>query len=378
MPITDEKFSAELSALREQIDDIDHQLLSLLATRRKITSQVGTLKSKAGVAIFDPSREQALLASLADKCKDYEVSPDLIQDLFKRIMRDSYSSQDERGYQKVNADIEKVVVIGGKGQLGSIFVDLFKRSGYQVHTLEAQDWPNADNILTGANLVIVAVPINVTERVINQLSDLDKDCILADITSIKSEPMTHMLNVHKGPVVGLHPMFGPGVTGMIKQTVIVCEGRALHHCEWLMQQLQVWGAELKYYSAAEHDETMAMVQVMRHFSTISYGYHLMQEGTDLQRLLDMSSPIYRLELAMVGRLFAQDKQLYADIIFSNGNNVAVMKRYAERFLTLLSAVECQDKELFLNTFTQVSDWFGDYAQSFLLESQQLLNKTKES
>ncbi|WP_394175635.1 bifunctional chorismate mutase/prephenate dehydrogenase [Thalassotalea litorea] len=378
MPKVNDTFDADISALRAQIDDIDHQLLSLLAKRRKVTSQVGALKSEAGVAIFDPAREQALLASLKEKCHSYEVSPELIQDLFKRIMRDSYSSQDEKGYQKVNAKIEKVVVIGGNGQLGSIFVDLFSRSGYQVLSLEEQDWNNADNLLSGANLVIVAVPINVTEQVISKLNGLDKQCILADITSIKSTPMEKMLSVHKGPVVGLHPMFGPGVTGMIKQTVIVCEGRDLFACEWLMQQLQVWGAELKYYSAAEHDETMAMVQVMRHFSTISYGYHLMQEGADLQRLLDMSSPIYRLELAMVGRLFAQDKQLYADIIFSNGNNVAVMKRYAERFLTLLSAVECQDKALFLDTFTQVSDWFGDYAQSFLIESQQLLNKTKES
>ncbi|QDP00534.1 bifunctional chorismate mutase/prephenate dehydrogenase [Thalassotalea sp. PS06] len=378
MATTDGKFSADLSALREQIDEIDHQLLSLLAKRRKVTSQVGALKSKAGVAIFDPVREKALLASLRDKCKSYEVSTELIQDLFKRIMRDSYSSQDEKGYQKVNPDINKVVVIGGAGQLGAIFVDLFQRSGYQVETLEEDDWQQAEDILSGANLVIVAVPINVTEQVISKLTFLDAKSILADITSIKSEPMTAMLNAHKGPVVGLHPMFGPGVTGMIKQTVIVCEGRDLLACEWFMQQLQVWGAELKYYSAAEHDETMAMVQVMRHFSTISYGYHLMQEGSDLQRLLDMSSPIYRLELAMVGRLFAQDKQLYADIIFSNSNNVAVMKRYAQRFLTLLSAVECQDKALFLQTFTEVSEWFGDYAQSFLQESQQLLNKTKES
>ncbi|TKB44198.1 bifunctional chorismate mutase/prephenate dehydrogenase [Thalassotalea mangrovi] len=376
--MVNETFNADLLALREQIDEIDHQLLSLLAQRRKVTSKVGELKSKAGVAIFDPVREQQMLARLADKCPEYQVSADLVQDLFKRIMRDSYSSQDERGYQKVNGSVNKVVVIGGKGQLGSIFVDLFIRSGYQVESLEQDDWDKADIILTGASLVIVAVPINVTEQVIERLSGLDSQCILADITSVKSQPLETMLKVHKGPVVGLHPMFGPGVTGMIKQTVIVCEGRNLLACEWLMQQLQVWGAELKYYSADEHDQTMAMVQVMRHFSTISYGYHLMQEGVDLQRLLDMSSPIYRLELAMVGRLFAQDKQLYADIIFSNPDNVAVMKRYAERFLTLLSAVECNDKTLFLKTFSQISDWFGDYAQRFLQESQQLLNKTRES
>ncbi|MDI8296325.1 hypothetical protein MJI53_23840, partial [Salmonella enterica subsp. enterica serovar Anatum] len=42
-----------------------------------------------------------------------------------------------------------------------------------------------------------------------------------------------------------------------------------------------------------------------------------EENVQLEQLLALSSPIYRLELAMVGRLFAQDPQLYADIIMSS-------------------------------------------------------------
>ncbi len=49
------------------------------------------------------------------------------------------------------------------------------------------------------------------------------------------------------------------------------------------------------------------------------------------QLLALSSPIYRLELAMVGRLFAQDPQLYADIIMSSERNLALIKRYYKRF-----------------------------------------------
>jgi chorismate mutase/prephenate dehydrogenase len=122
---------------------------------------------------------------------------------------------------------------------------------------------------------------------------------------------------------------------------------------------------------------MSMVQVMRHFSTIAYGYHLMAEGADIENLVNMSSPIYRLELIMVGRLFAQNPILYSDIIFANPDNITMMKRFAYRFLELLEDVERGDKEAFVTMFKQVSDWFGDYANDFLAESKTMLLKANE-
>ena len=71
---------------------------------------------------------------------------------------------------------------------------------------------------------------------------------------------------------------------------------------------------------------MAMIQVLRHFSTIAYGNHLKEEAVDLAEITELSSPIYRLELAMVGRLFAQQPELYTEIIFSNKDNLAMMRK----------------------------------------------------
>lgn len=371
-------FDKKLQQCRNAIDDIDQQLVTLLAKRREVTSRVGELKSQVGMPIFAPEREEQLLAKLAKQAQAVDLSAPLVEDVFRRIMRDSYSSQDEQGYQCINPDAGNIVVIGGNGQLGQVFVDLFTRTGYKVSVVEKDDWHNADIIFSNAGLVIVAVPINLTELVISKLSKLPTDCVLADITSIKAKPLAAMRAVHNGPVVGLHPMFGPDVTGLIKQTIIVCHGEQQDKYQWLLDQFTVWGALNYVVSAKEHDEAMAMVQVMRHFSTVSYGYHLMQENVELEQLLAMSSPIYRLELAMVGRLFAQDPNLYADIIFSNPDNVVMMKRFANRFLELLSSVEQGNKVDFIAKFRQVADWFGDDAQNFLLESKSLLEKTREN
>lgn len=370
-------FEQKLAVLRDQIDDIDSQLVDLLAQRLAVTTQVGKLKSQVGMPIYAPEREAHLLAKRREQAVKHGVSPELVEDILRRMMRDSYISQDSSGYQCINPDCKKVVVIGGAGQLGKIFVDLFQRSNYHVEILEQEHWPQSNNILKDAGLVLVAVPIRITSMIIQQLNSLADDCILADVTSIKSTPLYEMLKVHQGPVVGLHPMFGPDVTGLVRQTIIACEGRHAHKYHWLLEQFRVWGAKIYPVDAEAHDQAMAMVQVMRHFSTIVYGYHLMTEGADLNQLIEMSSPIYRLELMMVGRLFAQDPVLYTDIIFANSDNIAMMKRFAYRFLELLEEVELGDKDEFIRLFSQVADWFGDYADIFLAESKALLQKTHE-
>ena len=377
MTNSDADFDIKLTKLRDEIDEIDSDLVKLLQRRLAVTKKVGELKSNVGKPIYDAKREASLFAKRRLQASDAGLSPDLIEDVLRRLMRDSYVSQDASGYRCVNPECNKVVVVGGKGQLGAVFVDLFQRSDYQVEIIEQNDWPNSEAILAGASLVIVAVPIRLTTRVIHQLNNLPKDCVLADLTSIKESPLVEMKKAHAGPVVGLHPMFGPDVTGLIKQTIISCEGRFPEQYQWLIEQFQVWGANIYPVQAHEHDQAMSMVQVMRHFSTIAYGYHLMSEGADIEKLVAMSSPIYRLELIMVGRLFAQDPTLYADIIFANKDNVAMMKRFAYRFLELLEDVNLDDKDAFVAMFNQVSNWFGDYAGDFLEESKSMLLKANE-
>jgi len=370
-------FDDNIKILRDDIDEIDNQLVLLLAKRLAVTSEIGELKSAEGIPIFLPEREAALISKRREQAEKLGLSGDLIEDILRRLIRDSYISQEASGYQCVNPDCKKVVVVGGKGKLGGVFVDLFKRSNYQVVTLEQEDWPNSDTILADASVVIVAVPIRLTSMVIRHLNNLPKNCILADFTSIKESPLYEMMKVHSGPVVGLHPMFGPDVKGLIKQTIIVCDGREKAQYQWLLKQFQAWGAKIYVVEAHEHDQAMSMVQVMRHFSTIAYGYHLMTEGVDIEHLVNMSSPIYRLELIMVGRLFAQDPILYSDIIFANPDNIAMMKRFAYRFLELLEDVEMGDKEAFVAMFEQISTWFGDYADDFLTESKAMLLKANE-
>jgi chorismate mutase/prephenate dehydrogenase len=366
-----------LAELRDHIDDVDSQLIKLLKLRNELTSRVGDVKSQTGMPIYVPSRESEMIAKRREQAESIGLSPDLAEDVLRRIIRDSYRSQ-HANYRCINPSINKVVIIGGAGALGKVFVALFEQSDYAVTSLEKNDWARADEIFTGADLVIVAVPIKLTVSVIEGLSALPKQCILADITSVKDQPLQAMLKVHQGPVVGLHPMFGPDSPGMIKQVVVVCHGREPDKYEWLLEQMRTWGAVLHESSSKEHDSAMAFIQVMRHFSTFVYGQHLKEEDPSLASLLMFSSPIYRLELAMVGRLFAQAPELYADIIFNNAESLALLKRFHARFGEALKLVEEVDKVSFVNQFNETKQWFGDYAEQCLIDSKQLLLKADDS
>lgn len=251
-------------------------------------------------------------------------------------------------------------------------------SGYQVRILEQQDWDRAPEIVSDAGMVIVSVPIHITEQVIAKLPRLPSDCILVDLASVKNGPLQAMLAAHDGPVVGLHPMFGPDSGSLAKQVVVWCDGRQPEAYQWFLEQIQVWGARLHRISAVEHDQNMAFIQALRHFATFAYGLHLAEENVQLEQLLALSSPIYRLELAMVGRLFAQDPQLYADIIMSSENNLALIKRYYQRFGEAIGLLEQGDKQAFIDSFRKVEHWFGDYAKRFQSESRTLLRQANDS
>lgn len=77
--------------------------------------------------------------------------------------------------------------------------------------------------------------------IIEKLNQLPNDCILADFTSIKSKPLAAMMKAHQGPVVGLHPMFGPDVPSLAKQVIVCCNGRREESYQWLLEQFGIWG-----------------------------------------------------------------------------------------------------------------------------------------
>lgn len=369
--------STDLESLRVQIDAIDRELIAVLARRGELTAAVGAIKHARGLPLYAPEREAQLFADRRAQAQASGVDPDLLEDVLRRVMRDSYSSQEAR-FPATGDRARPIVIVGGHGALGRLLAGFFARSGYSVRILEREDWAQATHILEGAGAVLIAVPIADTCRVIASLPPLPADCVLTDVTSIKRAPLAAMLAAHPGPVLGLHPMFGPDVRSLAKQVVIACPGRDPAAARWLREQFAVWGAVLREESAEQHDRAMALIQAMRHFSSMLYGLFLAREGADLGALLRLSSPIYRLELTMVGRLFAQSPELYADIILAAEALPDLVEHYRASLDDLLAMVRAGDRSALIAAFDHAAAWFGDLAPTLLRESGELLRKAHDA
>lgn len=370
--------TSELDNCRQQIDQLDRSLLVLLQQRLDLVNQVTEIKSQLGLPLYAPERETAMIKHCRDEAKQLGLSPDLVEDILRRIFREAYNSESTGRFNKTFVGKGNIVIVGGNGLMGQLFSRLFTQTGYHVQTLGAQSWDQAPALIANADVVIISVPINKTVEIIQQLPPLPENCLLTDLTSIKQKPLEAMLQQHHGPVIGLHPMFGPDVPNLTKQVVVACEGRYPEKYQWLLQQLQIWGAHIYPIAACDHDRSMSFIQALRHFSSFSYGVNLQQEHANLDQLIALSSPIYRLELMMIGRLFAQDPQLYADIIMSSTDNIELIKRYYNRLGQLIQLVETGNKTAFIQNFNEVSTWFGDYAQRFMDESRTLLKLANDN
>lgn len=266
-----------------------------------------------------------------------------------------------------------VVIVGGAGGMGRIMRAFFERHGFTVKTLERDDWPQARSILAGAGIVVVSVPIDATLSVIKQLGPLlDSDTLLCDVTSVKRAPIEAMLKAHAGPVLGLHPMFGPDVVDLARQVFVFVPARHPETAEPIRSMLLAEDARVVEISAASHDKAMAIIQALRHFTTYAYGVFLAKLQPDLREILSLSSPIYRLEIEMVGRLFAQDPKLYADIIMSSEENTELCRAYVEALGEELDLVMRRDRDAFIDRFRDARDYFGDWANEALKESGHML------
>ena len=367
-----------LKDLRSEIDSLDRELIQLFAKRLELVSQVGKVKHQHGLPIYAPEREIAMLQARRLEAEKAGISADLIEDVLRRFMRESYANENKFGFKTINPDIHKIVIVGGYGKLGGLFARYLRASGYPISILDREDWTVAESILTNADVVLVSVPINLTLETIEHLKPyLTENMLLADLTSVKREPLAKMLEIHSGAVLGLHPMFGPDIASMAKQVVVRCDGRFPERYEWLLEQIQIWGAKVYQTDATEHDHNMTYIQALRHFSTFANGLHLSKQPVNLANLLALSSPIYRLELAMIGRLFAQDAELYADIILDKPENLAVIETLKQTYDEALTFFENNDRQGFIDAFHKVRDWFGDYSEQFLKESRQLLQQAND-
>ncbi|HPA17660.1 MAG TPA: bifunctional chorismate mutase/prephenate dehydrogenase [Verrucomicrobiae bacterium] len=366
---------AELEILRCDIDAIDERIVELLAQRHKKVQEVVALKKIQRLPVYHPAREENLISQRREQAASVGLDPDHVEDLFRSILRQSRVRQTAQVVRPGVKPGARVLLVGGRGQMGQYLGRWFTGAGYEVRVLDVDDWQQVDEFCSGIDLALVCVPIDLTTQVIGDLGPhLPPECVLADITSIKRIPLESMLAAHAGPVIGFHPLFGPLTSTMEQQVVAATHGRGDEACQWVADQWAEWGCIVLPVEAEEHDQLMAIVQCLRHFATFAMGDFLCRRNVDITRTLELSSPIYRLELGMIGRLFAQDPGLYGEIIFGSPERRTLLLEFLDALSRHRKMLAKGDRAAFSTEFKRIAEWFGPFSEQAMRESNFLIDQ----
>lgn len=261
------------------------------------------------------------------------------------------------------AAIKSVVVgiIGINGRFGQVLKEFFEQLGCSVIGSDEEKPTGFNNVqvVEQSEVVIFSVPITETPAIIRSvLPHVREGQLLMDVTSIKQPAVEAMLE-SKAQVVGLHPMFRPGLP-FDGQTVVVHLARLTDPIwkTWVVNVLAVTGAKIKASLSSEHDDYMLHVQVGPHIGNLVSALLIMGSGVSVVESLEFTSPFYRVMFSLMGRLVSQNPNLYTSIIMDNPGTVAMLEKRIAIEQHLAQMIKAKDRVTFEQLFINAKEYFG--------------------
>ena len=252
--------------------------------------------------------------------------------------------------------------------MGARFVSAFRKRGHDVVVSDRNDKLIATSI-GSFDVVLIAVPMRLATAIAKKIAPyLHPKAILLDINSLKEEICEVMKRECRGEVLGTHPMFGPSVRSFKGQKLICCTVKGGPRTRWILKEFKALGFHIEETTPKHHDEMMARVQALTHFSKMALGEAWRRSGITIEETLRFVSPIYLLELAVVGRLFAQDPELYRAIEMNNPYATKMRKHFVDSVKSLDKIIGKKKEKDFTKTFKGVTKYLHGFSEEALVLS----------
>jgi len=220
---------SELDSLRNEISELDRQLLELLNRRLELVASVRDFKDSAGERWIDPEREAELLQALV-AANPGPLSERAVTSIFSAVLdvlkeevageRTAPASPQRAAEQQ--RTVERLTVVG-TGLIGTSVALAAARAGTRSRGFDADPGvlegaasrgaiePAASlaEAVADANLVLVAVPVGAAPTVVQEVLDAaGPDTVVTDVASTK-RPLASLEDARFVPG---HPVAG-GATG---------------------------------------------------------------------------------------------------------------------------------------------------------------------
>jgi prephenate dehydrogenase len=204
--------------------------------------------------------------------------------------------------------------------------------------------PSALLAVSGADLVLLAVPVSATEATFKAIRHLVRgNVLIMDVGSTKREVIDAARRVLKdqvGVFVPAHPIAGKEVAGVEHADADLYHGRQViltpierTLTAQLERAAQLWtalGCHVKQMSPEAHDAAYAAVSHLPHMVSFAL-MNAIQDQADGQDFLSLAGPGFR----DFTRIAASDPAMWRDVLMSNREELLAQSRHFQRALHAL-------------------------------------------
>ena len=359
-----------LDDLRRGLNDLDRQLLTLIAERQRVSREVARVKRETGYRTRDYQRERDVVLGARKAAAEFGVSADLAENLMRMLIRSSLATQEQISVAtKGTGSGHRALVIGGSGKMGRWFVDFMASQGFTVDVFDPAgappgyagipDWHKAN--LAVYDYIVIATPLGATAAILRELALRRPPGVVFDVGSLKSPLRAGLqaLKSHGCQVTSIHPMFGPDTELLSGRHVVFVDlgcPAALQKVRDLFAPTMV---EQVVTTLDEHDRLTAYILGLSHALNIAFFTVLANSGEAAPRLAEMSSTTFDSQLDVATRVAQESPELYYEIQSLNDFGAEPLEALAKAVESIRTAVLSQDHDAFVALMNRGREYLED-------------------
>ncbi|MEZ5459144.1 MAG: prephenate dehydrogenase/arogenate dehydrogenase family protein [Steroidobacteraceae bacterium] len=360
---------ADLKALRQRLDEIDAQLIELIAERQDKSREIARVKRATGKATRDYQREREVIVGAREAASRAGVSPQVAESLMRMLIRSSLTTQEQASVVAHGAGSgRRALVIGGAGKMGRWFVEFLASQGFEVQVSDPSGVPpgasDVGDLRTadlGHDFIVLATPLGATDRVLRELAMRRPPGVIFDVGSLKSPLRSGLMTLksHGCRVTSVHPMFGPDTELLSGRHVIFID---LGMSEPLARARELFAptmAEQVVMSLDDHDRLIAYVLGLSHALNIAFFTALAESGEAAPRLAQLSSTTFDAQLDVATRVAQESPELYYEIQSLNDYGAESLEALAKAVERLRAAVLERDPAAFTALMARGREYLED-------------------
>ena len=125
--------TTSLEQLRQQLDRLDSEIVTLIGRRQAIAREVAAAKRATGYPTRDYQREREVILAARQRAAQEGLSPDVAEKVLRLLIRSSLTTQEQVSVAAHGVgNGRRALVIGGAGKMGEWFVRFMASQGFDV------------------------------------------------------------------------------------------------------------------------------------------------------------------------------------------------------------------------------------------------------